>query len=167
MNEVNTTALLERVKRLERQNKLIKLTGIVVVLVMAFVLLVGAKEKVPKEIVAEKFRVVDTQGRTRAILSVLQEGSELLEGSGLLLYDEKGRTRVGLSVLQEGSGLLEGSALSLYDKNASIILALDQKGQRLGFFDKNGKNRALLAADQLGTALYLLDENGKTVFSAP
>ena len=57
MNEVNTTALLERVNRLERQNKLIKLTGIVVVLGMAFMLLVGAKEKVPKEILWQRVSV--------------------------------------------------------------------------------------------------------------
>jgi len=90
MNEVNTTALLERVNRLERQNKLIKLAGIVVALVMAFVLLVGAKEKVPKEIVAESFRVVDTQGRIRAKLSVGQKGP------GLGLYDENGKHRAAL-----------------------------------------------------------------------
>ena len=129
MNEVNTTALLERVKRLERQNKLIKLTGIVVALVIALVLLVGAKEKVSKEIVAEKFRVVDPYWRTRAILDVNQDGP------GLALYDENGKLRALLAVHQDGPGL------ALYDENEKprATLTALQKGTFLALFDENGK----------------------------
>ncbi|MCK4306818.1 hypothetical protein KAW50_01170 [candidate division WOR-3 bacterium] len=129
MNEVNTTALLERVKRLERQNKLIKLTGIVVALGMAFVLLVGAKEKVPKEIVAESFRVVDTQGRTRAALFVSQEGPMLV------LSDENGKGRAALGVSPEGS------MLGFSDKNEKLraVLGVSPEGSALQLYDKNGK----------------------------
>lgn len=157
MNEVNTTALSERVKRLERQNKLIKLTGIAVILGMAFMLLVGAKEKVPKEIVAESFRVVDTQGRIRAVLFVDQEGPAL----GLL--DERGKLRATIAIDQEGP------LLGLYDKREKTRaeLAILQIGPRLSLSDENGKIRAGLAVIPEGPALALSDKYGKTKVITP
>ncbi len=157
MNEVNTTALLERVKRLERQNKQIKLTGIVAVLGMALVLCCGAKDKVPKEIVTESFHVVDTEGRARAGLYVDQD-----DNIALGLFDKNGKPRAVLGVTQKGP------QLALHDKNGKLCASLyvDQEAG-LGLFDKNGKPRAILAVDQIGSALYLLDENGETEFSAP
>ncbi len=157
MNEVNTTILSERIKRLEHQNKLIKLTGIVVVLGMAFMLLVGAKNKVPKEIVAEKFRVVDTQGKTRAELFAGPEGPAL----GLL--DKRGKTRVNLTVDPKGP------VLALIDENRKVRanFAIVQGCPALALHDKRGKYRAILAVPQEGPGLSLVDKNGKKVFSAP
>ena len=175
MNEVNTTALLERVNRLERQNKLIKLAGIVVALVMAFVLLVGAKEKVPKEIVAKGFRVVDTKGKTRAALAVTPKGPALFlsdeneklrasltvtqEGPILALYDENGKSRVFLAVTQESPGL------ALYDKKGKMRAELDvlSRGPALRFYHKKGKGGVSLVVASEGAGLGLFDKRGKIV----
>ncbi len=184
MNKVNTTALLERVKRLERQNKRIKLTGIVVVLGMAFVLLVGARKKVQKEIVAESFRVVDTQGRTRAGFSANQYSSELT------FYGENEKLRVvlsaGFSANQPGSGLtlfdrkgeprafLDPSSLTIRDKKGKRRVVLGTVGEKrphgigssfegtgLGLYDEKGEARAVLSVRLKGPRLVLFDKGGE------
>ena len=86
---------------------------------------------------AESFRVVDTQGRTRATLDVDQEGR-----SALNLLDENGTGRAILTCSLAGSGL----ALSHEDGEVSAWLS---------------------SSTETGPSLMLFDKHGKITFSAP
>ena len=155
-----------------------------------------AKATAPKVVRAQRFELVDAQGRPRAMLGLGPDGSPALE-----LTDEKRQVRAALSLAPAGGQ----PTLVLYDDNRKGRAALaltadgqpmlglrDEKGDGravlivlpdgrplLGLYDENGKSRAALGATDLrdtrtGTAvkrpessLVLFDPEGKIMWSAP
>jgi len=109
---------------------------------------IGGRENVVE---ANRFILVDVNNKTRATLSVGEDGP------WLDLRDENGIPRIRLTVSKEGPGLV------LRDENGQprAFLAALKDGSALDLSDKNGKTRAFLAADKDGPNLTLLDENGK------
>lgn len=163
MSEVDTITLLGRVKRLEQQNKQIKLSGIVVVLGIAFVLCCGVKNKVPKEIVAESFRMVDTQGQTRGRFSIEQIPGTEEKGSGLGLFDKNGKKGAMFFVSQEYTGL----GFLGKNENVQILLSVDPINRGLFVWDENEKLRIGIGIAKTGPGLDIFDKYGKSEFSAP
>lgn len=121
--------LLLRVSRLERQNKLIKLAGLALVLIVALILFCGA-ETSNKVIEAREFKVVDGNGKMRASLGMDSD-------PGLYLYDENGRSLVELSIINEETKLW------FTDENGHLRIALTSitdRNPELGLWGKNGKS---------------------------
>ena len=93
---------------------------------------------VPEVIRAQRFELVDAEGKVCAVLSVSADGS-----TGLAMMDEGGKQVVGL-----GTGPDGGTGLALMDENGKQVVGLGT------------------GADG-GTGLALMDGQGKVVWSAP
>jgi hypothetical protein len=110
-----------------------------------------------KEVRAEKFIVVDGQGKPRAVLGTLDK--EPL----IALYDDKNNPRLALTVRKEGT-----PSLSLYDKNGKPRMVCYVKGDDeagIQLVAKDGKTamvRLLAMADKAGETTSLKMYNPKT-----
>jgi hypothetical protein len=115
-----------------------------------------AKTAAPKVVRAQKFEVVDAQGRVRATLGLLPDGSPSLE-----LTDEQGKTRAQLSLYSDGSPYLGLQDAKLMPH---AMLGVRSDGSPyLGLQDAKLKTRAELSLDSGGRpSLALSDEQGKT-----
>ena len=78
--------------------------AVLVVLAAVAAVYAGAQVKsdVPQVIRAQRFELVDAQGRVRGEMSMSADG----RGPGLMLSDEKGNPRAGLWLLPDGSPVL-------------------------------------------------------------
>ncbi len=176
MNEPTLDTLTQRLDRLERENRRLKLAGVILLLALAAVGAMGQMipRAVPKVVEAERFVLRDTRGKILATL-----GTEA-SGTSLSVYDQNGKPRAGLSVIADGAPVLV-----LFDQNgkdrAGLVLGadgtpalalLDQNGKRravlstlvdgrpgLLLADQNEKGRLLLGVDTSGPSLVLRDEN--------
>ncbi len=102
---------------------------------------------------AEKFELVDSQGRVRAVLGLGISDNE----TGLTLFDENGMPRIVLAKLDSGM------CLSMFDENGTgcAELSISDAGTGLlSLSDKNGTCRASLSVLDSGPRLRLFDENG-------
>jgi len=70
----------------------------------------AASAPVPKEIVAQRFRVVDEAGKTRAVLGYADEG-----GTKLILCDSKSRIGAEIHLAEDGA-----AAIWLRDRKQTI-----------------------------------------------
>lgn len=187
MSKPQTEMLVQRVDRLERENRLLKRTGVAALAAIAAVMLMGQAlpSKVTKLVEAEKFLVRDTAGNPRAWLGFLPDGSpglNLIDKDGnirmtvgmtpqdtpsLNLYDTAQRNRAVLATIRDGS-----PALVLFNKAGEhqVLLgsefplggAQDRPASSLLFFDKHGKIRTSLIVESTGVAgLRVHDENSK------
>ena len=133
MNEPTLNTLTQRLDRLERENRRLKLAGAIRLLALAAVGAMGQvlPKAVPKVVEAEGFALLDAQGKLRAVLSTSGAGLAL----SLMELNRVPRANLALSSSGE-------AALSLVDLNAKrrIFLGIDTSGApRLEFFDKDGK----------------------------
>jgi hypothetical protein len=157
-------AIEERLEKLERQNRRMKLAGLgAVVIAGAFVLMgqasgPGSDWKTvsggPPEVRAKSFVLVDANGETRARLYM----SAPAKGPELDLLDAKGNPRVELAVTSNGPALQLNDASG----NPRAELGAAPNGPGLILYDANGKLRAELAAAPNGPGLILGDANGNT-----
>jgi hypothetical protein len=110
MNQPTLEDLAERVKRLERQNRILKSAGLVALLgIVATVLLGQTKSnQVAKVVEAEKFVVMDQHGTVRAMLSADSSGAQLR------LFDEDDQVRIALAICHDRTNL------SFYNENGSV-----------------------------------------------
>ena len=147
----------------------------------------AAQENVPgaKVVQAERFELVDSDGKVRATLGFTVEGRE--GGPTLNLSDEDGKARAVLVLTPGGSpslGLFDGQrgavlyvqrhtgpGLSLYDKEGKILaeMGIDEDGNpRMDLSDKGRRRRASLWLDRAGSpGLALHDKDGKVIWEAP
>ena len=170
---VNDATLEERMERLERENRRLKVGMLAVVAVVAGLVCIAATEPVAKVVRAERFEVVDAEGRVRAGLGLpappaaanlprapyAVDALAVLDGSpGLTLRDEKGKTRAGLMVSDDGS-----PSLMLLDETgkARAMLVVDHDGVGIALGGERGKQRALLGvSSDSGPVLQLRDDKG-------
>lgn len=121
MSEPMLNTVAQRVDRLERECHRWKVFGSAALAVLGLVLLVGATgTRVPKEIRAKRFILVDESGRLRGIFGVVADGSSVLGLAGgqqsgaaltarsdgrisLVLTDSNGKRRAVLGVEPSGS----------------------------------------------------------------
>jgi len=156
MTDPTLYTLTQRLDRLERENRRLKVAGAVLVLALVAVGAMGQMipRAVSKVVEAERFVLRDTTGKGLAILGT--------DASGILalsLADQTGKIRAGLVVTPDGMPVL-----SLYDQNGKPraglgVLADGTPG--LALHDQNGKERLLLNVTTNGPSLILQDENSK------
>ena len=144
-----------------------------------------ATSDVPEVIRAQRFEVVDAEGKVRAVLALdrvlLWTGpSRPPDGALLALYDDQGKRRAEISLFPSGQPRLmlsDAQGKMRAELALSEFLAvLDDQDKlraeaalsRLTLRDGQGKTRAKLAVSPGGRPnLRLSDENGKAVWQAP
>ncbi len=154
MTEPTLDTLTQRLDRLERENRRLKVAGAILLLALAAVGAMGqmTPRAVPKVVEAERFVLRDTKGNILAIM-----GTEA-SGTSLSLYDQKGKPRAWLGVTADGAPVL-----ALFDQNgkdrAGLVLGADGT-PALALLDQNGKRRAVLSTLVDGTpGLLFADQN--------
>lgn len=141
--------LEEQVRRLERQNRLLRIAFVIVVLIV-----VVAANLLPSEEVvrANRFELVDPSGRVRTTLEMSDDGNVGLfvmddssrvrlsathgpDETALFIRDRAGETRVGAAQFAHGGGgfALHGEGL----KGATVLYMKNGKGS-LRHFDEQG-----------------------------
>jgi len=185
MDAVDSGAVVRRLEKLERQNRLLKIAGIGALVLVPLLILScgGAKDstadfddfELEETTEAKSFLVVDEEGRSRAELAwrkvddsvelVLYDESEAAraeffwstEHAGLSFQDDSARTRALCSLSPDGADLL------FYGENGKtrLRLSLSDDSTSLGLFDQNGNTRVELSSFEDGAGLTLCDQNGK------
>lgn len=134
----------QRLTRVEKQNRNLKRVLCAVILLMGAALLLGQAE--PNHVVeAQKFVLLDAEGKERAVLDSNEQG-----GANLVLVDAKGKQRVNLGMTQSDT------LLSLLDSNEKVraMLGTDSAhGTFLAINNANGRKRALFIDDKKGVGL--------------
>ena len=114
------TTVMNRLERLEKQNRRFRQIGAVALVLIGSVLLMGQAS--PKRTVeANEFLLKDSGGRVRAKLST--EGN--LPGPSLVLIDAEGKERVRIGLTETGTkGVVDSSLIFFDDRgNPKIILS--------------------------------------------
>jgi hypothetical protein len=153
--DVSVDALLQRLNRVEREIYWCKFIGCSVVVIVGLSLLLGASSsKVPEEIRAKRFLVMDPAGNAVGEFSAT-EGIPALK-----LSDPRGGARVVLS-----HGYDTGSGLAILDgkqRRADLSRRLDDS-IALDLFDKEGKLRTVIALTGDGRPELVFHETGGKV----
>lgn len=104
------------------------------------------------EVEARRFTLRDSEGRTRAALTVREDG-----GASLYVADQSGAPRATIGVSMNGV-----PALGMSDRDGKLRAAVAVSAHGIasvGVFDRNEKMRAKLATDESGApTLQLLDD---------
>ena len=127
-------SLLNRIEKVERENRGLKIGGSVALLALVGALFLGLAAPPSKTLEAELFIVRDAHGKARMILAVGDEGP------ALTLLDKDGKLRVNLGVDKEGP------ALDLFDAAESPraqLMITDEQGPRLNLYDNKGTQVSL------------------------
>ena len=170
------TVVMNRLERLEKQNRRFKQMGALALILISSVLLMG--QAAPKNIVeADEFILRDANGNTRANLDVAgnvpklrlydanQEVRAMLDanpgpsGPGLTLFDANGKPRASLFVTAKGPGI---SLANANGKSGANLILEESRGPGLDLYDTNGKPRVSVYVNQDGPAIRLLHASGKT-----
>jgi hypothetical protein len=156
-------AVVERLGRVEKQNRRLKVAGIVALVVVGAVGLLAAAAPKPRTIEAERFVLVDRHGER----AVLAPGQHLLgQGEpsfiGLTLFDEDGKIRVALGAC-ENSPENESAVLIFFDadKKPQVTLGVTTDHAELTLSNNKGEVPVWLTADDVGGKLDLTDGEGK------
>ena len=148
--------LNHRIDRLERENRRMKRFGLAVLVVVGLVVSLGQATPPPEVVRAEKFVLVDQNGKQRATLGI-ENG-----GPALVLGDTRGRGVVQLQVPQ----IPDKPSLYLRDpsQSASVEMAMTMNGPVLHLTDQTGI-RVRLAANELNAPLAAIyDAEGQALF---
>jgi len=150
MDQSTTANMLQRLGRLERENRRLKISGAILLLALAAVGAMGQglPKAVPKVVEAERFVLRDTRGKILATL-----GTEAAGLLALVLSDQNGKTRAGLGVGTSGPSLV------LRDENSKDRAALGHtalEGTATGTVEQRP-----------ASSLVLFDRDGKVIWKAP
>ena len=148
-----------RMERLERENKRLKLIGGAVLLLFGVCLMLGfAPADNPQEIKAERFLVIDKDGKTRAVLGMDRNNA------ALLMSDPTGRRLLSVKFAPDGV-----SALVFFDSNGTprLELALTRTGPVLNCIGEDSELRASLDGAGPSSTLKMYDagSNAKPVLT--
>lgn len=180
MSKPTIEMLVERLDRLERENRWLKHIRNLMLVGIAGLLIMGQLQRgfgnaeagqATKIVEAEQFIVKDKNGKKRAELQTF--GFPL--GSALVLYDEKGKARVDLIFADTGYG-----QLAFFDEDGKplVRLSASNDGVSLSLEGKEGYSAVLgstkLETPKTGTvtkraesSLVLFDKDRKIIWSAP
>jgi len=115
----------------------------------------------PKVVTAQEFRLVDSEGKTRASLAAQADGS-----TGIALIDKDGKRRAVLRLRADGS-----PSLSLHDADGKNRATLDtQADNSVGLIltNRDGKGGAAMVIPPNGEAAAILkDKEGNVVWAEP
>lgn len=171
------TAVVERLEKLERQNRRMKQAGAVALLLATAVLLMGQASP-NRTVEANEFVLKDANGRVRGRWSIKADTAQfhLVDTNGvdrislaelgnstlLSLQDSDGGQRASLQVIRQTSQLLLNHA----DDRASVHLAAEESGNTtltlFGISELNlaGRMRLWSNIDEGETGLSLTDNKG-------
>jgi len=188
-NEMNSSTdhqlLVQRLEKLERQNRRFRIGALLVLLIVGLLVVIGAR---PANVLqAEKFTLVDQSGRTMATLGPdanglpgvsikdMSTGKERVwlglwgKGTevGLGLYDQNNKERSRLGILANGT-----MRLSVNDDSGKLRAWLGQSGNGkesgVGFYDANEKERAWIGiAGGTSPRVIFYDADHKESWGAP
>jgi hypothetical protein len=167
--EQSSEELIERLRYVERRQaelqrsnrRLGSLTGALLLMTGALVLMGQTGTRQPQILEAEQFVLLGSDGKVRGAMGITPDGEV-----GLNLDDVKGQTRITLDVAANGS-----PGLDFYDPQGKLraTFALGPTGTPgLGLYDASGKLRTSLdvpAAKTPGLGFY--HESGKPAWGAP
>lgn len=154
-------AVVQRVARIERQNRRLKGAGILAALLGCAGLLMGQSLPKSRTVEAEAFVLRDAAGKAHAGLQLTPDGSV-----ALALYDQAGTGRVAVRVKADGS-----PDVTLTDAKARtrLVLRVEPAGSPgLVLLDEAGTPRATLYVVADGSAnLQLSDKNERVFWRVP
>ena len=179
LSRLREATLLERMERIEIQNRRLKNYMVVLVLSLLALAVMGAKAGPQdghfRQITAERITIVDGAGQERMLIGFRKEegtGIRMLNkagirvlgigiaadegGSGILVADKEGRPRVGL-------GMDEGvpSLVMINEKGKKTIgMGGDDRGYGLVIMDDNEVERVGLGLKEGSTGVLIYDDNG-------
>lgn len=181
-------ALLQRLERLERSNRRLKLWGVVALFGLATLGVMGQARPPLQTVEAQEFVVKDAGGVVRArlgaspasvSLSLSHEGGRANlvvaggrgQGAHLAVTDATGKVKGLLLLSPETVGLY----LSPIDATGPprsprvVFEVLNQGTGGFAFYDKNGVTRALVGAvsDDGSSLMVVQDASGKPAWKAP
>lgn len=188
MDDPVNPALLQRLEKLERSNRRLKLSGLVVLFGLAAFGVMGQARPPLQTVEAQEFVVKDAAGVVRArlgasasavSLSLSHEGGRANlvvsggrgQGAHLAVSDSAGKVKGLLLLSPETVGLY----LSPVDatgppKSPRVVFeVLNQGTGGFAFYDKNGVTRALVGAvsDDGSSLVVVQDAAGKPAWKAP
>lgn len=149
-------SVLSRLKRLEHQNRVLKLVAVGPFILVLVILLMGQTSGSTRT--AGEFLVTDARGRTRATLGFDDTGQP-----GLCLYDADGRPRLLLSLEQAQPSIMLYAA----DGYPRVGMDLDRTTSRVAVFRSDGVPQGLLGGSETGATVLLLDQDNNVAFQAP
>ena len=170
-------AIMERLEKVEKQNRRLKQAGATVLTLCAAFVLMGQTSPKSRTVEAEEFIVRDANGEMQMVLNTV-EGRPFIslydantarvvlcisKGPALILRDANGTERASL-------GLVDGkSVLTLRDANeqARAVLWMEDTGPGLALYDANGTFGVGMLVNKNGPDFTLQDANGKHLFHAP
>lgn len=165
--EASKKEILERLEKLERENRWLKRGGMAAVALASLVVILGMASPAPQTLTAHQILLTDSSGRVRMKLSAVGRKFPFLsfygpgdrtmlslEGGGpqpgLAIHDVSGKTRILLGGLSPD--------LSFYNGAGDTTVSLDGSlGPRLMLFDSAGNLRVELGGQ--GPTLSLTDSS--------
>ena len=164
------SVVMERLEKLEKQNRGLKQAGAVALIVVAAILLMG-QAATKKTVEANEFILKDASGKVRAKLF-------MKEGPDLVFYDSNGKDLAWLGVHP-----LLGPTLSFYSANGKSGplrdgLAIDLNQTGLAIFDDSGFETRIGSTDLITAAtgethttsaasVILFNKDKKVLWKAP
>jgi len=142
----------ERLEKLERQNRRMKLAGVGALVIAGAVVLMGQASgpRTLPEVRANSFVLVDANGQRRAMLAMFSDGP------GLAPYDPTGQPRAELTVFSSGPDLQMEDANGKVRVGPTVFLGKPE----LVLIGANEKAEADLFVDSIAPALTFSDTNG-------
>jgi len=130
---MQTQIVIERLHKLEGENRRLKLIGSIALLFISVVFLMGQTLSKPKIVAAEAFLLIDKNNKSRGAFSIAPDGSASLVLSG----NSKKHNRIDMKVWPEGV-----SAITISDTkgNRGIALAIVDDSPMLDINNKAGKS---------------------------
>ena len=179
MNEPTINNVVQRVDRLERENRRMKLAGVLMLLGVAAVMVMGQAKtlKTAKEIEAERFVVKDEDGKVRVVLGLQPKWqgnvwTDYLPKEerfyGMYIYNQDGDARVRL---YHNRRFGNKSALELWSRRvkspsewqfSKVELWTDVTGASLNIEGYRMGGAVSIRASTLGDTYMTLDEKGST-----
>jgi hypothetical protein len=152
--EPKTLDVLERLERLEKQNRRLKSAAALFMIFTSSLVLMSAAGHKGRTVEAKQMVLKDDAGITRAVLGMRSAGP------GLALYDANGdKVQALLTVLQTGP------VLGLYDADGTtrVLLGVTPKGVTLTFNDAEGKLRGGIGFSGDAQNVTFFDRDGNPV----
>lgn len=145
-----------RIERLEKHNKRLQNTLILVVIGLLATLVMGAKtgwnDGLFREITAKKITIVDSKGN-----QLMRIGTDEKLGTGLRVFNEKGVRLLSLGVTADESG--SGILVADRQGRARLGLGMDEGVPSLAVANESGKKLIALGGDNTGYGLVIMDDN--------
>jgi hypothetical protein len=180
--------LMQRLDKLERSNRRLKLSGLVVLVGLAAFGLMGQARPPLQTVEAQEFVVKDASGAVRARLGTSPTAASLTlshEGGRASLVVSGGRGQGAHLAVSDSAGKVKGLLL-LNPETVGLYLSpidatgpprsprvvfevLNQGTGGFAFYDKNGVTRALVGAvsDDGSSLMVVQDAAGKPTWKAP